>query len=340
MRRIERQILQNLLHGRMGVYRMIDLQDFSLSEFFSALKNLRRSSLVCLEDGVISLTPEGRRVAEEQKVASFGDPTCPECAGTGYRIDGIFMEVMERFIEIIRERPPAKEEFDQGFMSPDSVLRKIIFMYERGDLGGHIFILGDDDLLSVALALTGIPERIFVVDIDEQLVGYIRSLANRHGLRIETSVYDVRREVPEYLKGRFDIFVSDPVETQEGFKLFFSRAVETLKGESCTGYFGITTLEASRKKWYAIQRMILEANFVITDIRRKYTVYPLDEKNFFRFEEKLLIVKRLKTKTDFNWYKSSLVRIEAIRKPRPLILGPCDMGERLYRDRESWATPG
>lgn len=339
MKRIHRQILQNLSDSKMGVYRMIDLQDFSLAEFFNALKALKKASLIHLEDGMVSLTPLGRRFIEDQRVARLGDPLCDLCMGTGYRIEGPFKEIMERFKDVTQERPPVKEEFDQGYMSHESVLRKIIFMYERGDLGGHIFVLGDDDLLSIALALTRVPERIFVVDIDEELLSYIDSLCRKYDLSIEVSLYDVRRELPGKLMEKFDVFVSDPVETHSGFKLFLSRAAQALRGEACAGYFGITTLEASRKKWYSLQRMIYRANFVITDIKRKYTVYPADEKNFFRFQHKLPIVKRLKISSDFNWYKSSLIRIEAIRKPRPLILGACDLGDRLYRDSESWATP-
>ena len=135
------------------------------------------------------------------------------------------------------------------------------------------------------------------------------------------------------------MFVTDPVETIPGLKLFLSRGVSTLRGEGCSGYFGITTLEASRRKWYLIQKMIHDMGFTITDIRRKFNVYPGEDKNFFRFQEKLPIVKELGLKIDYDWYKSSLYRIEAIRRPKPLVEGEMIIDEKVYKDEESWATP-
>ena len=220
------------------------------------------------------------------------------------------------------------------------MIKRVEFIYERGDLvNSKMFIVGDDDLLSIAASLTGFPEKVVVVDIDDRLIDFINETAKDYKLPIEAIVYDVQKVFPEELKGKFDVFVTDPVETIPGLKLFLSRGVSTLKGVGCAGYFGITTLEASRRKWYEIQKIIHEMGFIITDLRRRFNVYPQDDKNFFRFQDKLPIVKKIGAKIDYNWYKSTLYRIEAVKQPKPIVEGEMTIDEKVYKDDESWATP-
>ena len=340
MERIRRQILQALYTEPMSVYRLIDEQDASLPEFFSVLQDLEREGILKVRDGVVELTEKGREMCESLGMRRVGRIACECCGQTGYGIGEFFGEVMKEYAEIAKDRPEAIEKYDQGFISVDGVIRRVEFVYERGDLlGTDIFVVGDDDLFSLASALTGMPRRVFVVDIDERLVNFINRKADEYGLPVEAMVYDVQQAFPDELKRKFDVFVTDPVETIPGIKLFLSRGVSTLKGIGCSGYFGLTTLEASRRKWFEIQMMIHEMGFVITDVRRKFNVYPQEEKNFFRFQEKLPIVKKLGVKVDYNWYKSSLYRIEAVKDPKPLVEGEMIIDEKVYKDDESWATP-
>lgn len=336
MERIRRQIIQ-ALDGEISVYRLIDSQDSSLPEFFKLLQDMEKEGLISVRDGRVSLTSEGRKLREE--IARDADIVCSCCGGTGYVIDGFFKDVLRQYQEIAKERPEAIEVYDQGFISTDGVMRRAEFIYERGDLATNIFVVGDDDLFSIAASLTGIPKKITVVEIDERLVDFINKKADEFGLRVEAMVYDVQQSFPEELRKKYDVFVTDPVETIPGLKLFLSRGVSTLKGPGCAGYFGITTLEASRKKWYEIQKMIYDMGFIITDLRRKFSVYPSEDKNFFRFQEKLPIVSKLGAPVDWNWYRSTLYRIEAVREPKPLVEGEMIIDEKVYKDDESWATP-
>ncbi|WP_290598087.1 MULTISPECIES: bis-aminopropyl spermidine synthase family protein [unclassified Archaeoglobus] len=339
MDRIERQIMQRLLGGEVSVYELIDWQDASLKEFFNILNSLKKDGLLKMENGRISLTEKGRDRAVKERLKYVGRLRCENCEGTGFEISKFFSEILKKYKEIAARRPEAIEMYDQGFISLEGVIRRVQFIYERGDLNSRIFVVGDDDLLSIASALTEMPEKVAVVDIDERLINFINRIAEEYSLNVEAFVYDVQQAFPDDLRRKFDVFVTDPVETVPGLKLFLSRGVSTLKGVGCSGYFGITTLEASRKKWYEIQRMIHEMGFVITDIIRKFNVYPEDEKNFFRFQDKLPIVKQLNVRIDYNWYKSSLFRIEAVKDPKPIVEGEMVIDEKVYKDDESWATP-
>ncbi len=339
MRRIKNQIFQALSSGDLSVYKLIDCQDASLPEFFNLLTELEKEGLIKVENGIVRLTPKGKEHISVMNAVNI-DVRCKCCDGTGYVISKDFEEILRKYKEIAKDRPSALERFDQGFISPEGVIKRVEFIYERGDLlNSRIFVVGDDDLLSVAAALTEMPEKINVIDADERLIDFINRVAEKHGFPIEAEICDVQEELPEKFRRKFDVFATDPVETIPGLKLFLSRGVSALKGEGCSGYFGLTTLEASRKKWFEIQRMILDMGFVITDLRRKFNVYPDEEKNFFRFQEKLPIVKRIGAKIDHNFYTSTLFRIEAIRDPKPIIEGRMIINEAVYKDEESWATP-
>ncbi len=339
LERIERQMLQALRSGPQSPYRLVDVQDGSLPEFFQVWQRLLEKGWVRLEGHQAVLTEAGA-----QAVAQWPEITtvrCAACEGTGYRFPPFFERVLQRYREITRQRPPAIEQYDQGYIDPEGVMRRVAFMCERGDLQDvALFIVGDDDLLSLAAALTGLPQRVVVVEIDQRLVDFINRMAAEHNLPVQAMVYDVQQAFPDSLRRQFDVFVTDPVETLPGLELFLSRAASTLRGAGCAGYFGLTTLEASRRKWYRIQHMLHEMGFVITDIRRQFNVYP-DEggSNFFRYQEKLPIVKHLGLRVDHNWYKSSLYRIEAVEVPKPVVEGPRRIDEKVYKDEESWATP-
>ncbi len=336
-RRIVNQILQ-AIDGEISIYRLIDSQDASLPEFFNIIQEMQRDGLLKVENGKVKLTEKGEKLKEEEKLF-YSDVRCKCCDGSGYVIAEEFKEAFEEYKKIAKERPETIEVYDQGFISVDGVMKRVEFLYERGDLRSKIFVVGDDDLFSLAAALTGVPEKITVVEIDERLVKFINSKAEEYSLPVEARVYDVQKAFPEELRKKYDVFVTDPVETIPGLKLFLSRGVSTLKSAGCSGYFGLTTLEASRKKWYEIQEMIHEMGFVITDMIRKFSVYPEEEKNFFRFQEKLPVVEKLRAEIDWNWYKSTLYRIEAVVDPKPLVEGEMIIDEKVYKDDESWATP-
>lgn len=339
MDRIRKQVLQALFNGNISVYKLIAHQDSSLKEVYRLLQDLNED-LITLKDGRVGLTEKGVKACSDLGLKKVDDPVCGTCGGTGYSISNFFSKILAEFSNLALDRPEAVERYDQGFMSLDGVIRRLEFIYERGDLvDSKIFVMGDDDLLSLAAGLTGMPRRVHVVDIDERLVSFINEKAEEMDLPIKAETYDVQQPLPNRLKGKFDIFVTDPVETLPGIKLFLSRATSSLKGRGSSGYCGLTTLEASRHKWYDIQKMLLEMGFVITDIRRKFNVYPMEEKNFFRFQDQLPIVQKLKIKSDCDWYTSAFIRVEAVKEPTPPVEGAMLLNEKVYRDDESWATP-
>ncbi|MBC7106669.1 MAG: bis-aminopropyl spermidine synthase family protein, partial [Firmicutes bacterium] len=257
LERVRRQILRSLLDGPKSFWRLIRDQDGHLAHFAAVLGETVREGLVCNSDNRLSLTDKGRKAAREWKLEPLQSLACPACRGKGLVLRGRFSEVERRFRELAAGRPPAVPEFDQGWVDPTTTVARVALMYLRGDLEGRdLFILGDDDLTSLAAAITGMAGRIAVLEADERLVAFITEVAAREGLtNLEARQYDVRHPLPAELCGRFDTFVVDPVETLPGIGLFLSRCVQALKGTGSAGYLGLTHLEASHQKWFAVQNL-------------------------------------------------------------------------------------
>jgi predicted methyltransferase len=204
-----------------------------------------------------------------------------------------------------------------------------------GDLvNKELLMVGDFDCLSVVAALTGLPKRVVVVEYDDRLVNFINEVASELNLNLKAQKFDVRMAFPDDLEKSFDVFSCDPVETLEGIKLYIARGVTGLKGIGCSGYIGLTSLEASKKKWFDIEKIFLDMNFAITDLRRNFNAYPdtgLEEMHPF--------YKKIGIAPDCTWYWAALVRIEAIDTPNIPVLGPYMGSADIYVDDEAWATP-
>jgi predicted methyltransferase len=338
MDRFKNQVIQFCIHGEISIYELIERQDLSLKEFFEKIRELEREEVVEIVDGKVRLMPE--YIKKFSKLKEINDPSCKSCEKTGFEIKGYFEELLKKWEKITKHRPEAVEVYDQGFISTEGVIRRVEFLYERGDLlDAEVFIMGDDDLLSIALALTSLPKRIQVVEIDERLVNFINDVANKEGLPLRADIFDAQYALPDKFKGKFDVFITDPVETLPGFTLFVSRATSSLKGKGCSGYLGLTTIEASREKWFEIQKRFLNMGFVITDIRRRFSVYPIGDISFSRYQEKCQVFKQVGVRADCDWYTSSFIRLYAVEEPKPIIEGTQIIDEKVYKDDESLATP-
>lgn len=341
MNKVRRQIVRALLGGNKSFWELIRHQDGDLPSFCREVEALLREGLIQEEGRTLTLTSAGKEIAAGEGLRELQLLRCEECGGKGIKTVGLFAEVAEEFRRLTTNRPPAIAEFDQGYVEPENTVARVAYLYMRGDLEKRrLFILGDDDLTSIAAALTGMPEGITVAEIDERLVDYINNLAKEKGWsNLRAVKYDVRMPLPDEWKQQYDVFVTDPVETVPGISLFLSRCAETLKGAGCAGYFGLTHLEASRRKWHTIQRILLDMNLVITDIIRDFHSYLLEREGFIA-KNYPLVEKAPVTlpAPEINWYTSSLFRLEAIDQTRPAVTGTGPEGRELYFDDESYAT--
>ncbi len=330
--KIKNQILRSLSSGPKTFWELVDRQDGTLKELYQTINKLLKEKIIRRENEHFYLNGQPPR-------KFYPDPRCEKCRG-GIQLKGEYLKIFETYKNIVKNRPLPSVEYDQGFISAEDALRRAIFMYERGDVEDKsIFILGDDDLVSIALGLLGVAKKITVLEIDKRLTDFINDVSKEYNLNIKTITHDVLDSFPRREMNQYDTFLTDPVETLNGFILFIYRCLQALKKRNSSGYFGLTHLEANLEKWHKIQKFITSTGMVITDIIRDFSYYPEDENQWVENYNHYLINKKLKIGIpNVNWFRSSFFRIEAYDKINLKKLPRLKSMRDLYLDDEAWCT--
>src|SRR6266516_4024563 len=185
----------------------------------------------------VRLTPAGRAGLA---APAAGSPRisgeCPGCAGTGIVVPAGLAALAGELERAAAGMPAVKLELDQTHCTVDTKLRRVLRMHEAGALAGQrVIVLGDDDLISLAIAAFAAlpaaaarPRRLTVVDCDPDLLGYLGARAAAGGVPVEPIDHDLRQPLPAGLAGAFDVACTDPPYTVAGAELFLSRAVSAL----------------------------------------------------------------------------------------------------------------
>jgi len=276
-----------------------------------SLKYLAKNNYVLFDGDKIKLSTKGIEYISSNFIG-YEKHTCTSCRGRGITIDRLGDDVVKDFLKIHDNRPKAIQEYDQGYVAPEITLARVALMDSYGDIRGRrILILGDDDLVSLAIGLTKVAREIAVVEIDKRLTDYINKISKDYGFDIEIYTMDLRKPLPKELLGRFDTFQTDPPETIKALKLFIGRGIAALHGERCAGYFGLTRIDASLDKWLRFQQILTnEFRVVITDIIRDFNEYIdwdyIDQMHGWK-------VAPIKAKPTGIWFVSSQYRIETLR---------------------------
>lgn len=203
------------------------------------------------------LTALGRRL--------FGE------AGSGR---GLVEPVAAELARLAAGAPPARTELDQSHCTVETKLRRALALHRAGALEGRrILLLGDDDLVSLAIHLLAVQggfaesiRELAVVDVDPAVLAY---LAPFPVTRLE---HDLRSPLPAALRGRFDTVFTDPPYTPAGAELFLSRAASALApvvGGNVFMAFGPKPPDDSLR----LQRAIARMGFVIRGIAPNFNEY-------------------------------------------------------------------
>ncbi len=340
MDRTEVQILRKLKVSPLDLWQIINLQDGDIKETLSVLRNLNNKGMVVFEGDKVRLSDSGALELSRLGIIEYQKVKCDCCKGKGLVVEGFFRHKMEVFEKVFLNRPVETAEFDQGVVPPENSFRRVEFLYERGDLERRkILLLGDDDLTSVALSLTGMPESVHVIEIDSRIVDYINVAAKELNLRLSAEEYNATKPLPAHLRSAFDVFLTDPVETVKGTLLFLSRCAQSLRGKGSSGYFGLSHYESSLKKWFQIQMGLLEMGFVITDVLRDFNEYLLTGERIL--EEGFLVVKESPVEVkapQYPWYRSTFFRLELVKELVPFAEGEVEWDRTLYFDEDTFVV--
>jgi len=173
-------------------------------------------------------------------------------------------------------RPSPNRNLDQFTATVDTLVARAEFMLNAGHIQGQsVLFVGDNDLTSVAVACMEVCARIAVIDIDVRVLETVELIANTEGLVIETVWQDLRDNLQSRLRNSFDLCFTDPPYTENGVKLFVSRAIQALKsGAGHLLYLSYGYSRRSAERALKIQQILTESGLVINtklpDFNRYY----------------------------------------------------------------------
>ncbi len=141
------------------------------------------------------------------------------------------------FDKIRQLRTSAKIQYDQRYLTTDSVINRIEIFRDLGMLNRRTLLIGDADLVGVAIAIFGNPTDILVADVDESLSEILFEANMDYDLPIRFVYHDMRIKVIEILLNQFAMIVMEPPRTRSGIQVFLSRAVQCIQDGYEDGIF-------------------------------------------------------------------------------------------------------
>ncbi len=316
-----------------GLWDAIGLSGRPFALVLAIARQLEQRRLLISSSKGTRLTPHGKKLCADRGLSLRRRYRCRSCEGRSISLAS-FRRALERFEVLAAQRPDPVPEFDQAYVTPETTMARLALMADRGDLAGKdLLVLGDDDLMGLGAALTGLPKRVVVVEIDRRLTDFMSEAAGVDGLSLEIMAHDLALPLPAGLAGSFDTFFTDPPDAQGGMRLFISRAIESLKGPGASGYFGLTMIESSLYRWRELQEyLVRDCGVVVTDIIPDFSTYV----NWDYLGSSLgTDMEGLLRAPQNPWYRSALYRIELLPGSKPRLDGLDQEG--LYVGKESLA---
>jgi len=232
--------------------------------------------------GVIDKSRPVRLTSAARAILAAGRPAleieCACCGGLGQRIPDELAALSAELEVTAAGAPPARMELDQTHCTVATKIHRVLRLHEAGALDGRrILLLGDDDLVAVALArfarLTGAAVGpVTVIDTDPAVLAWIADQVTGTAARVSLVEHDLRVPLPSQLARAFDVACTDPPYTVPGAELFLSRAVEAL--EPRPGQHVFFSFGARRPaETLATQRLIAGLGLVIRSVTPNFNSY-------------------------------------------------------------------
>jgi predicted methyltransferase len=179
------------------------------------------------------------------------------------KIDAKFLK--ENIKKATSLRPLPDRQFDQFYATPATTFRRSKLMAKMGDIyQRRLAFLGDDDLTSVACALTHQAKSITVFEVDDRLINLIQDISKKLNLDITVVKQDLLKPLDKKYSHSFDTVFTDPPYTPNGINLFANCAVELLAPQFTSRlYLCYGNSDRAREKEVVIQKNISNFGFLI-----------------------------------------------------------------------------
>ncbi|MCX6020258.1 MAG: bis-aminopropyl spermidine synthase family protein [Chloroflexi bacterium] len=176
------------LQAASSFWDVVALSGRTATQTAEGLRRLAAAGAVSFESGKTALTPDGLKLAWRHNLTPRKRYPCPQCEGHGLAVT-LFSRTQPRYEKALAEWHAARGErnaSDGPALAPTTAIALIAFLADRGDLMGKTLLVGgSDDLLAVALAQSGFPQRVLALEADPERANFVRSLAARDRLKLE-----------------------------------------------------------------------------------------------------------------------------------------------------------
>jgi predicted methyltransferase len=226
-------------------------------------------------------------------------------------------DIMRQYLKYRKSVDFDNDNYDQLELLPKAASNKLSMMMKKNDLlNRDILCIGDDDLFSVAMSLTGLPKSITVFDIDEKIINFIKKASPRLPVSIKAVNINLLKPLPKKYRDSFDVFVAEPPDTVKGTLLFVSRGIDALR-QGGVFYLGMTDVTLSKKQWLKIEKTVTQAGILFTDIIPDFEEYITinDELTWKGFNK---LPKWINKPAKNPWFVSTLFRGEIAGKKKPI----------------------
>ena len=244
----------------------------------SAICNELRKREVVARERPVRLTALGRALFGVAPGDGLVEALCAACEGRELAIPPALGPVVRKLATIAQRAPEARFELDQAHCDVETKIRRVLALHEADALDGRaVLLLGDDDLLSLALACLAEPlgariARLVVLDVHSALLAFLHRELGRAPFRCEVRRHDLRDPLPESLVGTMDTVFTDPPYTAMGAELFLSRAAEAVGGDRPTDVF-LAFGSRQPDDELRVQRAIVAMGFVTKRLVRNFNEY-------------------------------------------------------------------
>ncbi len=184
-------------------------------------------------------------------------------------------EIEETLKKYQKLRPEPNRDLDQFNATIETTVKRVIKLLKNGDLmGKKVAFLGDDDLVSVATALTHKCNKITVFEIDKRLNEFIAKISKENNLEIEIIEQDLSKPIDKKWLDEYEVVFTDPPYTIDGINMFLNQAIRVLK-KNFLGriYLCYGNSDRAREREVEIQKLILEHNLLIKTKLSQFNIY-------------------------------------------------------------------
>lgn len=128
-------------------------------------------------------------------------------------------------VRLFFDRPAMKHRYEQQFCTPLTTQARAQLIADMVKPGGRVLVLGDDDLVSLALLRITDKIQVDVLELDEDLVAFLH---DKGGDRLTVLEHNLRNGVPESMKHAYDLVTTDPPYAKDGMRFFLECARDSL----------------------------------------------------------------------------------------------------------------